>query len=88
MPANVERAPEQESNNAETELEQATDLAILACGGDLRASIQALIVANQYLEERNRQLSAYISTGFVRSQIKADNEFEDGLQTDLNNGRA
>jgi hypothetical protein len=51
MPANVERAPEQETNNAETELEQATDLAILACGGDLRASIQALIVANQYLEE-------------------------------------
>ena len=83
MPAIMERAAD-----AETELEQATDLAILACGGELRSAIQSLFVSNLYLVERNLQLSAYISTGFVRSQIKADNEFEDGLQTDLNNGRA
>ena len=88
MSANAEPNPERATNNRETELKQATDLAILACGGDLRASIQALIVANQYLEERNRQLSAYISVGFMRSQIEADNEFEDELQTDLNNGPA
>lgn len=67
----------------ETELEQATDLAILACGGDLRATIQSLIVANQYLEERNRQLAACLSVGFVRSQLKADNAFEDSLKADL-----
>lgn len=52
----------------ETELEQATDPAILACGGDLRATIQSLIVANQYLEERNRQ---------------PDHEFEDSLKAEL-----
>jgi len=67
----------------ETELEQATDLAILACGGDLRATIQSLIVANQYLEERNRQLAACLSVGFVRSQINPDNAFEDSLKADL-----
>jgi len=55
----------------------------LACDGDLRATIQSLIVANQYLEERNRQLAACLSVGFVRSQLKADNEFEDNLKADL-----
>lgn len=67
----------------DTKLEQAIDLAILACGGDLRATVQSLIVANQYLEERNRQLAACLSVGFVRSQLQPDNEFEDGLKVDL-----
>ena len=32
------------------ELETAVDQAISACGGDMRATIRALIVANEYLE--------------------------------------
>ena len=32
------------------ELESAVDQAISACGGDMRATIRALIVANEYLE--------------------------------------
>jgi hypothetical protein len=31
------------------ELETAIDQAVAACGGDLRATIRALIVANNYL---------------------------------------
>ena len=32
------------------ELEAAVDQAISACGGNMRATIRALIVANEYLE--------------------------------------
>ena len=32
------------------ELEAAVDQAIATCGGDLRSTIRALIVANEYLE--------------------------------------
>jgi len=39
--------PETEPNDG---LEAAVDQAIAACGGDLRATIRALIVANDYLE--------------------------------------
>jgi hypothetical protein len=40
-------------------LEAAVDHAIAACGGDMRATIEALIVANQFLE-------AAVSHGYVR----------------------
>lgn len=49
----------------------------------VRLECFSILIANQYLEERNRQLAAYISVGFVRSQLKPDNEFEDGLKADL-----
>jgi hypothetical protein len=39
-------------------LEQATDEAIAACGGDLRATVKALIVSVEFLEaEMERQVS-------------------------------
>jgi hypothetical protein len=64
-------------------LDVAADQAIAACDGDVRAAIRALLIANDFLERRNQQLAAYISVGFVRGQIVANNEFEDGLQSDL-----
>jgi hypothetical protein len=44
-------------------LEVATDQAIAACGGDARAAVKALIVANEYLEA---ELEASVSAGYVR----------------------
>jgi hypothetical protein len=38
------------------ELEAAIDQAVAACGGDLRATIRALIVANNYLESEVSEL--------------------------------
>ena len=80
MPPNAQRAVR---TSEDAELEQATNEAIAACDGDLRGAIQALLIANEYLEQRNRELAAYISVGFVRGQLPANNVFEDGLKTDL-----
>ena len=40
----------------DAELESAVDQAIAACGGDLRATVRALIVANNYLETEVAEL--------------------------------
>ena len=54
--------PEQISED-EAQLEAATDQAIAACGGDLRSTIRALILANDFLQH---ELEAKVSTGYVR----------------------
>jgi hypothetical protein len=46
MPADPHSQPTSEPER----LEAATDQAIAACGGDARAAVKALIVANEYLE--------------------------------------
>jgi hypothetical protein len=43
-------SPEPSSPSVQDALEIATDQAIAACDGDLRATVQALIVANGLLE--------------------------------------
>jgi hypothetical protein len=47
------------------QLEAAVDQAIAACGGDMRATIKALILANEFLE-------ASVSTGYIRSADRRD----------------
>ncbi|WP_091892219.1 hypothetical protein [Bradyrhizobium sp. Rc2d] len=47
----------------ESGLEAAVDEAIAACGGDMRATIRALIVANEFLE---KELETQVSRGFMR----------------------
>ena len=42
-------------------LDMATDQAIAACGGDLRSTIRALILANEFLE-----YELEVSQGYVR----------------------
>ena len=42
-------------------LEAAVDQAIAACGGDLRSTIRALIVANDYLETEVGELMKAVS---------------------------
>jgi hypothetical protein len=51
------------------ELETTIDQAIVACGGDLRATIGALIVANNYLESEVSELMKAVSHAYVRGRF-------------------
>ena len=51
-------------------LEVATDQAIAACDGDLRTTVQALIVANGLLEAELADVYAATSTGYARGRTK------------------
>ena len=47
------------------------DQAISACGGDLRATIRALIVANEYLENEVSELMKAVSHAYARGRFQA-----------------
>jgi hypothetical protein len=51
------------------ELEADIDQAIAACGGDLRATVRALIVANNYLESEVSELMKAVSHAYVRGRF-------------------
>jgi hypothetical protein len=55
------------------QLETAVDQAIAACGGDLRATIRALIVANDYLESEVSELMKAVSQAYVRGRFRTYN---------------
>jgi hypothetical protein len=44
------------------------DQAIAACGGDVRAALKAMIVANGYLETEVKTLQAAVSSGYARGK--------------------
>ena len=48
--------------------EQACDQAIAMCDGNLRSTIKALIMANEYLEAELEELQAAITAGCVPTQ--------------------
>ena len=50
-------------------LEAAADEAIAVCGGDIRAALKALIVANEYLESEITELMKAVSRAFVRGRF-------------------
>ena len=52
------------------QLEGAVDEAIAACGGDARAALKALIVANEYLESEVCELMQAVSRAYVRGRFK------------------
>ena len=52
-------------------LEVAVDQAIAACGGDTRATIRALIVANEYLENEVGELMKAVSHAYARGRFQA-----------------
>ena len=52
-------------------LEAAVDHAISACGGDLRATIRALIVANDYLETEVGELMKAVSHAYARGRFNS-----------------
>lgn len=51
-------------------VEEAVEAAIDACGGDLRATIRALIIANAFLEE---ELERKTSAGYTRRRRPTGN---------------
>ena len=57
--------------NAEEDngLEAAVDQAIAACGGDMRSTIRALIVANQFLEDEAGELMKAVSHAYTRGRF-------------------
>ena len=66
MPSSSEPNSEEDDG-----LETAVDQAISACGGDLRATIRALIVANEYLESEVGELMKAVSRAYVRGRFKS-----------------
>jgi len=60
------------SNREEDDgLETSVDQAIEACGGDLRSTIRALIVANQFLESEVGELMKAVSQAYVRGRFQS-----------------
>jgi hypothetical protein len=51
------------------ELETAIDQTIATCGGDMRATIRTLIVANNYLESEVGELMKAVSHAYVRGRF-------------------
>jgi stage V sporulation protein SpoVS len=56
--------------DAAGELEEATDQAIAACGGDVRAALKAMIVANEFLESEVCELMQAVSHAYARGRFK------------------
>jgi hypothetical protein len=51
--------------------EQACNQAIAMCDGNLRSTIKALIMANEYLEAELQDLQAAVSNGYARRLPRA-----------------
>jgi hypothetical protein len=61
----------QPNSEEHDELETAVYQAISACGGDMRATIRALIVANEYLETEVGELMKAVSRAYARGRFNA-----------------
>jgi hypothetical protein len=51
-------------------LEAAADQAVATCGGDVRAALKAMIVANGYLESEVCELMQAVSQAYERGRFK------------------
>jgi len=71
MPSDPKPQPQPQAQPEDAaELETAVDQAIGACGGDLRATIRALILANEYLENEVAELMKAVSHAYVRGRFQ------------------
>jgi hypothetical protein len=61
--------PESSEGDAER-LEDAADQAIATCGGDVRETVKALILANEFLESEVCELMHAVSHAYVRGRFK------------------
>ena len=59
------------SEDSNRRYEQACDQAIAMCDGNLRSTIKALIMANEYLETELEELQAVISAGCVPARASS-----------------
>jgi len=62
-------AKAQTEGAADGDLEAAVDQAIAACDGDVRATIRALIVANNFLECEISELMKAVSHAYTRGRF-------------------
>ena len=60
----------QPNDTDDTGLEAAVDQAIAACGGDVRATVRALILANNYLEDEVAELMKAVSHAYARGRFQ------------------
>ena len=60
-------------------LDAAVDAAIQTCGGDARAAVRALIVANNYLEAEVKRLAEAVSPGLTR-ELKIEGREQSAVQ--------
>jgi len=60
-------APPSQPDNSR--YEQACDQAIAMCDGNLRSTIKALIMANEYLENELQELQAATSSGGAPAEL-------------------
>ena len=66
MPCPLTRKPKSQR----TIWERAIDQAIAACDGDVRATIRALIVANNFLESEVGELMKAVSHAYARGRFQ------------------
>lgn len=59
-----------EPNEQDDGLEAAVDQAIAVCGGDRRATVRALIVANNLLESEIAELKKAVSHAYTRGRFR------------------
>ena len=62
-------SPSQPQTEEGDGLEAAVDQAIAACRGDMRSTIRALIVANEYLESEVGELVKAVSHAYARGRF-------------------
>ena len=62
-------AERETGDTVERDLEATVDDAIAACAGDLRATVRALVVANNFLFDEMCRFRSLCSTGFSRGKL-------------------
>jgi hypothetical protein len=62
-------AMEAEKQQPTDQLEATVDAAIATCDGDLRATVRALVVANQFLHAQVARLESLCSSGYARGKL-------------------
>jgi hypothetical protein len=64
-------SPLSQPNERNDGLEAAVDQAIAICDGDIRATVRALIVANNLLESEIAELKKAVSHAYVRGRFRS-----------------
>jgi hypothetical protein len=64
------KAASADSQTESERLDVAANQAIAACGGDLRSTIRALILANEYLEYEVCDLMQAVSHAYTSGRLK------------------
>ena len=67
------------SPNAADELERDVDQAIALCGGDMRAALRAMLLANAFLDAEVQQLTRAVSLGFTRGEMSPSRQASETL---------